>query len=349
MADQGRWFKFWISALRDPDLQNLSLENIARWAMFGAFLKEQGNGGCVVTGPPGKVLVDLFRVTEWSDVLEIIRALPNCTVRNGKDPVTVELSMRNWLKYQEDTTGAIRQKEWRARRSKKRREETRREDRDPGSDSLRESSDPPPTPQGESNGKDTVTVQSNAVGPVTGKKGKSGVSKAEKEKIRTRKSAGKLAFDFWVWVMEKRATTMFTPERRRKVEGRLRDGYTLMDLIRGICGCAGSKWHQGDNEEGVKHEDLELICRNGVKLDALMERSGGEEEVVKTLRKYEEERGVRVDLFLAGGDSGPQLSAGNPLGASAPDVGGVAPDGEEEGREADDPNPLLDGPPAADA
>src|SRR3989304_6152508 len=35
MADQGLWFKLWCSAATDPDLQNLSNADFARWAKFG--------------------------------------------------------------------------------------------------------------------------------------------------------------------------------------------------------------------------------------------------------------------------------------------------------------------------
>src|SRR3990167_4705339 len=42
MADQGVWFKLWCSALADPDLSNLCLEDFARWAILGTYIKAHG-------------------------------------------------------------------------------------------------------------------------------------------------------------------------------------------------------------------------------------------------------------------------------------------------------------------
>ncbi|KKM43853.1 hypothetical protein LCGC14_1562360 [marine sediment metagenome] len=129
MADQGRWFKLWITANTDPDLENLTLENFGRWCRFGAFLKAHGTRGTIKIKPPGKALCNLFRVQTFDEVLVIFRLFPNTEMRYGKDTVTVEVSWRNWLKYQEDTTVARRMKRHRALRSKKRGEEKRGEER----------------------------------------------------------------------------------------------------------------------------------------------------------------------------------------------------------------------------
>ena len=125
MADQGRWFKLWITANTDPDLENLTLENFGRWCRFGAFLKAHGTRGTIKIKPPGKALCNLFRVPKFDDILVIFRLFPNTEIRYGKDTVTVEVTWRNWLKYQEDTTAASRNKKARALRSKKRGEEKR--------------------------------------------------------------------------------------------------------------------------------------------------------------------------------------------------------------------------------
>ena len=129
MADQGRWFKLWITANTDPDLENLSLENFGRWCRFGAFLKAHGTRGTIKISPPGKALCNLFRVQTFDEVLVILRLFPNTEIRYGKDTVTVEVTWRNWLKYQEDTTAASRNKKARALRSKKRGEEKRGEEK----------------------------------------------------------------------------------------------------------------------------------------------------------------------------------------------------------------------------
>lgn len=60
-----------------------------------------------------------------------------------------------------------------------------------------------------------------------------------------------------------------TPERKRVVLARLREGYSETDIKRAIDGCLTSDHHV----EGG-HTDLTLICRNGSKLEAFVEKAG---------------------------------------------------------------------------
>ncbi len=64
----------------------------------------------------------------------------------------------------------------------------------------------------------------------------------------------------------------FTADRRRAVNGRLKDGYAVEDIqlaIRNAANCAFV------NEAGVKFDDLEWICRSGSKLEGFMNRDDG--------------------------------------------------------------------------
>lgn len=85
---------------------------------------------------------------------------------------------------------------------------------------------------------------------------------------------GRLAhelFDYW---REKTChpQAKFTGERKRKVVARLREGYTG-DLIRSaIDGAARMPYVSPD---GRRFDDLELICRNGSKLESFAERAKG--------------------------------------------------------------------------
>src|SRR5262245_44175171 len=56
MADQGRWFKVWTSILDDPDFQELSLEDVGRWALLGAMTKLVGTSGVLVVNGTGRRL-----------------------------------------------------------------------------------------------------------------------------------------------------------------------------------------------------------------------------------------------------------------------------------------------------
>jgi len=69
-------------------------------------------------------------------------------------------------------------------------------------------------------------------------------------------------FGYWVSKREK-SKAKLTAQRKRKIEGRLREGYTVEDLCKAIDGVAYSKHHRGENDEGRVWDDLELICRDG--------------------------------------------------------------------------------------
>ncbi len=61
--------------------------------------------------------------------------------------------------------------------------------------------------------------------------------------------------------------TKLTPERDRRIRGRLRDGYSLTDIKLAIANVARSQFHNGENEQGRVYNDLTLICRSGSQLE----------------------------------------------------------------------------------
>lgn len=61
-----------------------------------------------------------------------------------------------------------------------------------------------------------------------------------------------------------------TPERRKAIERRLKDGYTADEIRAGIDGAAAQPFI---NEQGKVFDDLELICRNGSKLEDFIARA----------------------------------------------------------------------------
>jgi hypothetical protein len=73
---------------------------------------------------------------------------------------------------------------------------------------------------------------------------------------------------FAAWVEEhvdpaQRERAKFTGERRRKVEARLRDGYSVDRLIAAVRGVKRSAFHMGENDAGTKYNDLVTILKNG--------------------------------------------------------------------------------------
>lgn len=82
-------------------------------------------------------------------------------------------------------------------------------------------------------------------------------------------------FDYWVEKMGKTSTAKLTSDRKAKIRARLKEGYTVADIKQAIDGCSASPFHMGDNPNGKTYNDLELICRNGSKLEGFMEITSG--------------------------------------------------------------------------
>lgn len=70
-------------------------------------------------------------------------------------------------------------------------------------------------------------------------------------------------FDHWVWMLGKNPSrTMLGPKRRAVIERALSLGYDEPTLMMAIDGCAGSRWHAGENDRGTPFDDIELILRD---------------------------------------------------------------------------------------
>lgn len=85
-----------------------------------------------------------------------------------------------------------------------------------------------------------------------------------KEEVTTQVEAE--IFQYWQAVFGKQRSK-FTPERRRVIRSRLRDGFTAQDIRRAIDGCKASDFHSGINDRNQLYNDLLLILRNGAKLE----------------------------------------------------------------------------------
>lgn len=73
-------------------------------------------------------------------------------------------------------------------------------------------------------------------------------------------------FEFWKTIFGKNAATKLNAVRERKIKQRLDDGYTVEQIKTAIVNCSKSEFHvQGG------HTDIELICRDGIKLDRFIE------------------------------------------------------------------------------
>lgn len=138
MSDQARWLKLWGSALGDPHLENLSLENWARYIRLMLYTKCHGKMGKIRFPYPFQALKSLFRLDDEETVISILKAFPNVIFRrfkrNGENIVTdtketIDIVFLNWHKYQVDSSNE-RVRRFRQRKSFKSNtaEEKRREE-----------------------------------------------------------------------------------------------------------------------------------------------------------------------------------------------------------------------------
>ena len=81
-------------------------------------------------------------------------------------------------------------------------------------------------------------------------------------------------FDYWVMVMKKNASCKLTPERKKFIKARMKQGYELDYILKAIDGCSKSAHHMGQNDKGTKYNCLSLICRDGDKLEQFAENIG---------------------------------------------------------------------------
>jgi hypothetical protein len=61
-----------------------------------------------------------------------------------------------------------------------------------------------------------------------------------------------------------------------KIRARLKDGFSVEDLCLAIDGCHASPFHNGENDDGRKYQNLELIVRDSSKVTQFLELAGKE-------------------------------------------------------------------------
>lgn len=74
-------------------------------------------------------------------------------------------------------------------------------------------------------------------------------------------------FNHWKAVMKKTNSSRLTKEREKKIKLRLKDGYTVDEIKQAIDGCSMTPHNMGQNENGKKYDDIELICRTGTHVE----------------------------------------------------------------------------------
>lgn len=79
-------------------------------------------------------------------------------------------------------------------------------------------------------------------------------------------------FKYWCEVMGKSiSTSKLTPKRDKAIKARLKEGYTFEQIKAAINGCRNDPFSMGQNDRQKPFNDIELICRNGEKLESFLE------------------------------------------------------------------------------
>lgn len=79
-------------------------------------------------------------------------------------------------------------------------------------------------------------------------------------------SVEELIFSHWKAVLGYKRARM-DQKRLRAIRDRIKDGYSVEDLMDAINGCFLSPFHQGENDRNTRYDDIELICRNASNVD----------------------------------------------------------------------------------
>lgn len=69
-------------------------------------------------------------------------------------------------------------------------------------------------------------------------------------------------FDYWRKVCD-HPKALLTPQRKRLIEQRLKEGYDADRLKAAVDGCRLDPFSQGENDRHIKFDDIALICRDG--------------------------------------------------------------------------------------
>ncbi len=120
---------------------------------------------------------------------------------------------------------------------------------------------------------ETVTKPlQNSIDPVTTETETETETKAETDKdLSTNVDFVSEIFDFWIVTMSKNtSSTKLTSKRKKAINARIKDGYTIEQIKDAILGCSNDLFSMGQNDRNKPFNDIELICRTGEKLESFL-------------------------------------------------------------------------------
>jgi hypothetical protein len=93
-------------------------------------------------------------------------------------------------------------------------------------------------------------------------------------------------FEYWIKTLQKNGNVKLTAERRRCIQARLKEGYSVAECLKAIDGLARSDFHtaRGNYRGQRRYDDLTLIFRNGSRLEGFRDNAdGGNADVARFL------------------------------------------------------------------
>ena len=90
------------------------------------------------------------------------------------------------------------------------------------------------------------------------------------EAVIKKTNLAKIVFDEWALIMNHPKAIM-DAKRKRAIDARLKDGYTIDQLKQAILGCKHSEFHQGANDRHQVYDDIESISRTASNVDKFIQ------------------------------------------------------------------------------
>lgn len=84
--------------------------------------------------------------------------------------------------------------------------------------------------------------------------------------ITVEKNSPETVFLHWQTVLNYKRARLDV-KRRKLISDRLKDGYSFEDMMDAVNGCYLSPFHQGENQDSKRFDDLGLILRDAAHMD----------------------------------------------------------------------------------
>lgn len=91
-----------------------------------------------------------------------------------------------------------------------------------------------------------------------------------------------VVFNHWKTVLN-HPRAILDKKRKKVIEDRLRDGFTVEDLLQVPLGVKNSPWHMGDNPRNIVYDSITLIYRDADQVEKFMASSKKKPIIPKTV------------------------------------------------------------------